>query len=351
MWLDLEVFMELYTKMLPKNCKPPAVDELVALLYKHNKDTEQATAKSSGDGAKVGQIVQKMEGKVHSFAQSSASASAASASDYVAPTFGRTPMKVKPPPPGYETKLPGYAHQPKAAVPQSASPPMAKAPKPASTPQKEPPPQKKAALTSEPKAVPAAQPPVKIMEQKSKMPPGSPAKPKQPPAPPPPKPKGEEGAAEKKIAERRKEELRKLGVKYDFKGEFLRQLTRDQLVGLGITDSQDRGSTSPEADLLKRGKDRLKRAKDKGYTSVLDRFVMDTIFAESVLNDGENEYDCERYGLFALCHLPKPDRSKALKFALAPLNIVTWSTWHAASQLGCLQPAETISLVARAATC
>eukprot|EP00435_Cladocopium_sp_Y103_P043734 s180_g12.t1 len=78
-------------------------------------------------------------------------------------------------------------------------------------------------------------------------------------------------------------ELRKLGVKYDFKGGFLRQLTRDQLAGLGITDSQDRGSASAEADLIKRGKDRLKRAKDKGYTSILDHFVMDSVFAESAL--------------------------------------------------------------------
>eukprot|EP00435_Cladocopium_sp_Y103_P050651 s972_g15.t1 len=38
---------------------------------------------------------------------------------------------------------------------------------------------------------------------------------------------------------------------------------------------------------------------------------MDTVFIESILNDGANGYDCERYDLLAKCHLPKPDRSKA----------------------------------------
>eukprot|EP00435_Cladocopium_sp_Y103_P052415 s972_g16.t1 len=67
-----------------------------------------------------------------------------------------------------------------------------------------------------------------------------------------------------KIAERPKEELQKLGIKHDFKGDFLRQLTRDQLAGLSVTDAQDRGSTSPEADLLKHAKERVKRALDLG---------------------------------------------------------------------------------------
>eukprot|EP00435_Cladocopium_sp_Y103_P039012 s873_g10.t1 len=37
MWLDLDVFMELYTTMFPKKVNPPSVGELVALLYKDNK--------------------------------------------------------------------------------------------------------------------------------------------------------------------------------------------------------------------------------------------------------------------------------------------------------------------------
>eukprot|EP00435_Cladocopium_sp_Y103_P041276 s873_g11.t1 len=157
------------------------------------------------------------------------------------------------------------------------------------------PPPKKVAIVGEPKAVPAAQPPVKILEQKAKTPPGSPSKAKQPRAPPPPKAKAEGGSTEAprtatkiesysckrcfawvfpgqaecdgcglvleparaqkvKIGERRKEEFRKLGVKYDFKGDLLRQLTRDQLSSLGVADLQERGSSSPEADLLKRAK-------------------------------------------------------------------------------------------------
>eukprot|EP00435_Cladocopium_sp_Y103_P009618 s3407_g2.t1 len=38
---------------------------------------------------------------------------------------------------------------------------------------------------------------------------------------------------------------------------------------------------------------------------------MDTVFTETVLNEGENEYDCERYDMLAHCHLPKPDRDRA----------------------------------------
>ena len=39
--------------------------------------------------------------------------------------------------------------------------------------------------------------------------------------------------------------------------------------------------------------------------SVADRFAQDATFAESVLNEGENEYDCERYDLLKSAHLPK----------------------------------------------
>ena len=52
-----------------------------------------------------------------------------------------------------------------------------------------------------------------------------------------------------KIAERGKEELRKLGLYYDFKCEFLQQITNGQLDALGLLDDQARGSVSPEADL------------------------------------------------------------------------------------------------------
>eukprot|EP00435_Cladocopium_sp_Y103_P005221 s8338_g1.t1 len=108
------------------------------------KEAVPATAKSSGDGAtageKVGKAVQKIEGK-----------------DYVAPTFGPSPMKIKPPPPAYAAKAkqpeqplgkpPGYAHQPKAEVPKAVESPKAKAPKSVPSPPVGPPPQKKAAVT------------------------------------------------------------------------------------------------------------------------------------------------------------------------------------------------------------
>ena len=47
----------------------------------------------------------------------------------------------------------------------------------------------------------------------------------------------------------RKEELRKLGIRYDFKGDFLKRVTECQLEGLGLLGDQARGSSSPEADL------------------------------------------------------------------------------------------------------
>ena len=114
-----------------------------------------------------------------------------------------------------------------------------------------------------------------------------------------------------KIAERRKEEFRKLGLYYDFNGGFLQQITSSQLDSLGILDDQARGSVTPEADLLNRAKSRFERAVALGYKSVLDRFSKDATVAESLLSEGGNEYDCERYDLLKSAHLPKPDRTRA----------------------------------------
>ena len=114
-----------------------------------------------------------------------------------------------------------------------------------------------------------------------------------------------------KIAERRKEELRKLGLYHDFEGECLQQITFSQLDALGILDDQARGSASPEADLLKIAKSRFEGAVSLGFKSVLDRFSKDATFAESLLNEGDNEYDCECYDLLHCDHLPKPDRTRA----------------------------------------
>ena len=108
-----------------------------------------------------------------------------------------------------------------------------------------------------------------------------------------------------------REELQKLGVRYDFKGEFLKKVTNEQLSAMGLLGDQLRGSTSPEADLISRAKSRHARAVDKGYSSILERFSQDAVFAASLLNEGENEYDCERYDLLRHGHLPKVDRTRA----------------------------------------
>ena len=63
-----------------------------------------------------------------------------------------------------------------------------------------------------------------------------------------------------KIAERRKTALHKLGLYYDFKGEYLQSITQHQLESLGLLGDQARGSSSPEADLLRRAKSRHERA-------------------------------------------------------------------------------------------
>ena len=113
------------------------------------------------------------------------------------------------------------------------------------------------------------------------------------------------------IAERRKAALHKLGVFFDFKGEYLQKITRNQLEALGLLYDQARGSTSPEADIIKRTKSRVERAIGMGYESVMHRFTKDAAFAESLLAEGENEYDCERCDLLRAAHLPKPDRTRA----------------------------------------
>ena len=88
-------------------------------------------------------------------------------------------------------------------------------------------------------------------------------------------------------------------------------MTDRQLEGLGLLGDQARGSSSPEADLISRAKSRHARALDLGYNSILERFSKDATFAASLLIEGENEYDCERYDLLRHGHLPKMDRTHA----------------------------------------
>ena len=85
-----------------------------------------------------------------------------------------------------------------------------------------------------------------------------------------------------KIAERRKAELQKLGVRCDFKGEFLKKITNQQLEGMGLLGDQLRGSISPEADLISRAKSRHNRAIiEKGYDSILERFSQDAVLLQA----------------------------------------------------------------------
>ena len=107
-----------------------------------------------------------------------------------------------------------------------------------------------------------------------------------------------------KIAERRKTALHKLGLYYDFKGEYLQSITQHQLESLGLLgrsrfaqtcQEQARESFEPYLGmtLLQKGSRKMQP------------------FAGSVLNEGENEYGCPRYDLLWAAHLPKPDRTKA----------------------------------------
>lgn len=218
---------------------------------------------------------------------------------------------IEAPPP---IKWPGYAdaiRSPPAAKAEApkAVPDVPKAvAKPAEKTASEQPAQKKAALTSEPKPVPAASSAAKFLEPAPKVPLAK-AGPKEPAGPPhgattsktaleskalvkKARPKGVDQVHRPeqvkievcglmlddavkidrtKIAERRKEALHKLGRYYGFTGEHLQEITRDQLDSLGLLGDQARGSSSPESDLIKVAKSRHDRAVGLGYKPVLDR--------------------------------------------------------------------------------
>ena len=205
-------------------------------------------------------------------------------------------------------KWPGYASSrilpppPKGEAPKPPAPDVPKAiAKPVELSAEEQPAQKKAAITSEPKPVPVASSAAVFLEPASKAPPAKAdqAGPASPPSsaslpkstakskslvtksrpksddqvqkPEPVKieaseckrccaktfkgqlecdvcglmlegiPKAERTA----IAERRKAALHKLGLFYDFKGEYFQTITRNQLETLGLLGDQARGSSSP----------------------------------------------------------------------------------------------------------
>ena len=77
--------------------------------------------------------------------------------------------------------------------------------------------------------------------------------------------------------------MQKFGVRYDFKGEYLQQITEEQLSSLGILNELlFRGNISPEAELLARARSRHIRAEKLGFRSVLERFTSDAQFAQSL---------------------------------------------------------------------
>ena len=83
-----------------------------------------------------------------------------------------------------------------------------------------------------------------------------------------------------KIAERRKSALHKLGLYYDYRGEYLQSITNNQLESLGFLGDQARGSSRPDIDLLRRAKSRYDRALSLGFISVAERFSQDATFAK-----------------------------------------------------------------------
>ena len=235
------------------------------------------------------------------------------------PAEQKFPGKVKPGAPAL-TKMPGYTSSrllplpPEGQAPKPPAPDVPKAVlKPVKPSAEEQPAQKKAAVTSEPKPVPVASSAAVFLEPVSKVPPAKAAQ--AGPASPPssaslPKstakskslvtksrPKGDDQvqkpepvkieASECKrccaktfkgqlecdvcglmlegipkaertaTAEPRKAALHKLGLYYDFKGEYLQSIARNQLETLGLLGDQARGSTSPAADLIKRAKGSL----------------------------------------------------------------------------------------------
>ena len=64
----------------------------------------------------------------------------------------------------------------------------------------------------------------------------------------------------------------------------------------------------------------------------LERFSKDATFAASLLNEGENGYDCERYDLLRHGHLPKMDRPRAQ----VKLGVSESQLEHLATRLGYL---------------
>ena len=276
--------------------------------------------------------------KLHSLFSTTPAGSAAGM-----PAEPKFPGKVKPPPPAL-MKWPGYASSqmlpppPKGEAPKPPVPAVPKAvAKPAEPSAEEQPAKKKAALTSEPKPMAVASSAAVFLEPAPKAPPAKAAKAGSV-TPPPGLPSSKSAAKSKSLVTKSRlksdeqaqkpetvkieaSECRRCCAK-TIKGQLecdvcgrkvsqrlsvlqlqsaakqpctnLESSTiskastsrRSPEISLKPWGDQARGSTSPEADLIRRAKGRSERAIGMGYDSVLDRFTKDATFAESLLAEG-----------------------------------------------------------------
>ncbi|CAL1153271.1 unnamed protein product [Cladocopium goreaui] len=114
----------------------------------------------------------------------------------------------------------------------------------------------------------------------------------------------------KSIGKRRVELMEKLGLKHRVEGDVLAQsMTGKELQSLGIVDAAGRGSVSPETDWVHDAKGKHKRAViDLSFHSVHDRYLMDDLFREQMLEEGNTEEDMHFFDLLRFAVMPKLKR-------------------------------------------
>ena len=115
----------------------------------------------------------------------------------------------------------------------------------------------------------------------------------------------------KSIGKRRVELMEKLGLKHRVEGDVLAQsMTGKELQSLGIVDAAGRGSVSPETDWVHDAKGKHKRAViDLSFHSVHDRYLMDDLFREQMLEEGNTEEDMHFFDLLRFAVMPKLKRT------------------------------------------